>query len=290
MTPTSGRGRIAFVDDEPDLCIAAGDWLEGSGFEVRCWSDPALALAEIDTDHCDAVITDLRMPGLNGQQLLAHLRQRAPDLPVVLMSAHADVPAAVAAMREGAHDFVEKPCMAEHLVLVLDRAVEWRRMTQQMRDLRQPPTGDPLARCLIGHSPRIQQLRDGIRSLADAPVDVLIEGRIGTGREQVARLIHELSRRARRQFVALDCSAISEDRLEAELFGHDRGTIPGTSGERHGRLEFTSGGTLYLSEIHALSPGLQSRLFRVLCDRQVTRLGGSAARPVDVRLIASTPP
>ncbi|GGE16054.1 two-component system, NtrC family, C4-dicarboxylate transport response regulator DctD [Gemmobacter megaterium] len=285
----TSRGQIAFVDDEPDLCAAAADWLESSGFAVATWSDPVRALAEIDPARCDVVLTDLRMPDLPGDRLMAGLRARDADLPVILMSAHADVPVAVAAMREGAHDFIEKPYMAEYLVAVLDRAVEWRRLRREIAQARAPQTRrDRVDQRLIGRSPAMAHLREAVLQLADVPVDLLLTGDAGTGRETLARLIHDISRRARRQFVALDCAAIPEGALEAELFGHERGALPGTSTERASRFEFATGGTIYLAGIQALSSGLQARLIRVLQDRAVVRLGGNAPRPVDVRLIAST--
>lgn len=285
----TARGHVAFVDDEPDLCAAAADWLESSGFTVDTWSDPARALAGIDPSRCDVVLTDLRMPDLPGDRLMAALRERDPDLPVILMSAHADVPVAVAAMRDGAHDFIEKPYIAEYLVAVLDRAVEWRRLRREIAQARAPQTRrDRVDQRLIGRSPAIVQLREAVLQLADVPVDLLLTGEVGTGRETLARLIHDLSRRARRPFVALDCAAIPDAALEAELFGHERGALPGTTTERASRFEFASGGTIYLSGIHALSPGLQARLVRVVQDRAVVRLGGNAPRSVDVRLVAST--
>lgn len=285
----TARGHVAFIDDEPDLCAAAADWLETSGFAVETWSDPRQALAGLDTARCDVVLTDLRMPDLPGDRLMAALRERDPDLPVILMSAHADVPVAVAAMREGAHDFIEKPYIAEYLVAVLDRAVEWRRLRREIAQARAPQTRrDRVDQRLIGRSPAIVQLREAVLHLADVPVDLLLTGEVGTGRETLARLVHDLSRRARRPFVALDCAAIPEPALEAELFGHERGALPGTTTERASRFEFAGGGTIYLAGIEALSPGLQARLVRVLQDRAVVRLGGNAPRAVDVRLIAST--
>ncbi|MFT3688699.1 sigma-54-dependent transcriptional regulator [Paenirhodobacter sp.] len=283
------RGRIAFIDDEPDLCAAAQDWLEASGFEVATWDAPLRALDAIDPAAFDVVLTDLRMPDLPGDRLMAALRGRDPDLPVILMSAHADVPEAVGAMRDGAHDFVEKPYLAEYLVAVLDRAVEWRRLRRELAQVRTPQNRRERVEAAIpGVSPLVRQLRESVLQLADVPVDLLISGPPGTGRELLARLIHESSRRARRPFAALDCAAISEEAMLAELFGHERGALPGSGGERRSLLEFVQGGTLYLAEIHALSAAIQARLFRALHDRSVTRIGGTRPHAVDVRLIASS--
>lgn len=283
------KGAIAFIDDEPDLCAAAEDWLSTSGFEVKTWSDPLMARAEINCAELDAVVVDLRMPGLMGNLLMRDLRARDPDLPVILMSAHADVTQAVSAMRDGAHDFVEKPYLPEHLVAVLERALEWRRLRRDLARAHAPQSRqERISHELIGRSSVIAALRHGVLQLADAPVDLLLRGPHGAGREALARLIHDLSRRARRPFVALDCRAISKDDMEIELFGFERGALPGRSGERASRFEHANGGTIYLTEIEALAPDLQMRLFRTLQDRAVTRIGGHQARSVDIRLIVAT--
>ena len=281
------RGHVAFVDDEAELCAAVADWLETSGFTVETWTDPLRALEEIDLARTDAVITDLRMPGLTGDALMAAFRAREPDLPVVLMSAHADIPVAVAAMRDGAHDFIEKPCAAEYLAAVTQRAVEWRLLRRELVQLRAPQSQRRVVeQRLIGRSPQVAHLRDMALRLADVPVDMLLKGEPGTGREDFARLVHDLSARARRPFVALDCAAIPEAALEAELFGQERGGNPPTA--RQGRFEFANGGTIFLSEVEALSPALQARLARFLQDRTFTRVGDNVSRPVDVRLVAAT--
>lgn len=283
------QGRIAFIDDEADLCAAAEDWLTASGFSVATWSAPLLARQELDTAAFDAVVIDLRMPDLMGNRLMLDLHAREADLPIILMSAHADVPAAVAAMRQGAHDFLEKPYLPEHLVAVLERAVEWRRLK---RDLSRSPAPqsrqERLEQAVLGRSEAITHLRRAMLQLADTHADLLIRGPQGSGREAIARLMHEMSRRARRPFVALDCQAISAEEMEIELFGYERGSQPGLSRERPSRFEQINGGTLYLAEIEALSPALQMRLFRVLQDKCLTRSGGHLARPVDIRLIASS--
>lgn len=287
MTMTEPRGRILFIDDEAQLCAAAADWLEASGFAVSAFTDPAAALAALDAAACDCVVTDLRMPGLTGQEVLDALRARDPDLPVILLSGHADVPVAVAAMRTGAHDFLEKPYRAEHLVDVLDGAVSLRRMRRAARAQVSALGSERLEMRLAGSSAAIRHLRASVMALADLPLDLLIVGPLGSGRRSVARCLHDFSRRARRPFVEIDCDALDPARAEAALLGHERGHLPGIAAARTGLLEQAHGGTLYLAGIEALGPAMQARLMAVLREGEVTRLGGTAARPVDLRVIAS---
>jgi len=283
------RGTIAFIDDEPRLCEAAADWLGASGFRVTTFTDPARALAEIDPGRCDCVVTDLRMPGVTGQQVLAQLRAGDADLPVILLSGHGDVPVAVEAMREGAYDFIEKPYGAEHLVAVLDRAVELRRMRRELRSTRWSDIASArLEARLAGTAPAIAALRETVRQLADVSVDLLLRGETGTGKEELARAFHDFGRRARRPFVAITCAGIPEPAFEAELFGHERGFLAGTAAARIGKLEHANGGTVFFNEVESLPLALQSKLLRVMQDRNLERIGSNAARPVDLRIIAGT--
>lgn len=280
------RGRILFIDDEAPLCDAAADWLEASGFHVRTETDPARALQAIRPADWDAVVTDMRMPGLTGQQVLDALRLQDADLPVILLSGHADVPVAVAAMQTGAHDFLEKPYRAEHLVEVLDRAVTLRRMRREARSGRVAAlSAGRLETRLAGNSAAIRHLRDMVGHLADLPQDVLITGPAGSGRQELARCLHDFGRRARRPFVHLACAGLDAAALDAELLGQDRG--PGATA-RPGRLEQAQGGTLLITDIHRLPPGSQTRLMRALSQGQVERLGAATPRPIELRIVATT--
>lgn len=283
------RGAIAFIDDEARLCAAAEDWLEASGFSVTTYSDPELALVQIDPAAVDCVVTDLRMPGADGRKVLSQMRQADPDLPVVLLSGHGDVPIAVGVMREGAFDFIEKPYGAEHLVATLDRAVETRRMRRQARAGRFSETAGVLLETrLAGASVAMVDLRATVRQLADRPVDMLIRGEPGTGKEHLARALHDFGKRARRPFVVIDCAPRSEQAFEAELLGHERGFVAGTTAVRIGKLEYANGGTVMFDGIEKLSASSQARLLRVLQDRAIERIGSNAPRPVDIRVIAAT--
>ncbi|AMY70416.1 sigma-54-dependent transcriptional regulator [Frigidibacter mobilis] len=208
---------------------------------------------------------------------------------MILLSGHGDVPVAVEAMREGAYDFIEKPYGAEHLVAVLDRAVELRRMRRELRSTRWSDIASArLEARLAGTAPAIAALRDTVRQLADINVDLLLRGETGTGKEELARAFHDFGRRARRPFVAITCAGIAEPAFEAELFGHERGFLAGTAAARIGKLEHANGGTLFLNEVECLPLALQSRLLRVMQDRSLERIGSNAPRPVDLRVIAGT--
>lgn len=282
------RGTIAFVDDEPRLCEAAAEWLGINGFSLRTFTDPQRALREIRTADCDCVVTDLRMPGMDGLQLLRHLRDADADLSIILLTGHGDVAAAVAAMREGAHDFIEKPYDADHLVAVLDRAVERRTLGRELRRLRARTATPALENRLVGSSPAIVALRRTLEQLAAIDVDVLLQGETGTGKEVAARALHDLSPRAKGAFVALNCAAIPEAMFESEIFGHARGAFTGAIAERIGRIPYADGGTVFLDEIESMPLALQAKLLRVIQERTVEPLGGNRSNSIDVRFVAAT--
>jgi len=282
------RGHILFIDDEPELCRAAEDWLGVSGFSVTSFTQPQRALDAVDPERLDCVVSDVRMPGLGGLDVLRHYRSVAPDLPVVLLTGHGDVALAVDAMRQGAHDFLEKPYDAEHLVAVLDRAAERRHMGRELQRLRQAQGGSELESRLIGQSPAMVDLRRSIVQLADIDVDVLITGETGTGKEVIARALHDFGSRAKGQFVAINCAAVPESVFESEIFGHAKGAFTGALGAREGRLAFAKGGTVFLDEIESMPLALQAKVLRAIQERMVEPLGTNASQPIDVRFIAAT--
>lgn len=280
------RGQIIFIDDEPDLCAAATDWLDVSGFSVETFTDPVQALASIDLEACECVVTDIRMPRLSGHELLERLQAADPDLPVILLTGHGDVPVAVRAMQAGAYHFLEKPYDAEQLVSTLDNAVERRRLKREIGRLKRQP--DDLDARMIGISPAIAQLRRSILHLADIDVDVLITGETGTGKEVAARALHDFGRRQSGNFVAINCAAIPESIFESELFGHEKGAYTGAGTAREGKLAFASGGTVFLDEIESMPLALQAKVLRVIQERVVEPLGSNRSIPIDVRFIAAT--
>ncbi|SFZ85519.1 two-component system, NtrC family, C4-dicarboxylate transport response regulator DctD [Devosia enhydra] len=285
---SNSRGAIVFIDDEADLCTAAEAWLGVSGFSVRSFTSARRAIAETDPDTVDCLVTDLRMPDIDGMGVLTHFRRIAPDLPVVLLTGHGDVSLAVAAMREGAHDFIEKPYDADLLVAVLDRAAERRNVGRELFRLRQRAGDDALESRLVGLSPAMTALRRAVLQLANIDVDVLVTGETGTGKEVLARALHDFSRRAARPFVAINCAAIPEAIFESEMFGHVKGAFTGAAGERIGKFEYASGGTVFLDEIESMPLALQAKVLRILQERVVEPLGSNAARPIDVRVIAAS--
>ncbi|MHA6300123.1 sigma-54-dependent transcriptional regulator [Devosia sp. CAU 1758] len=282
------RGRVLFIDDEADLCRAAEEWLGVCGFAVTSSTVPAEAIARIDAADLDCVVTDVRMPGMTGIGVLEHFHATDPDLPVVLLTGHGDVPLAVQAMRSGAHDFIEKPYDAELLVAVLDRAVERRRLGRELARLRQVAGGPELEDRLVGLSAPMVALRNSILHLADIDVDVLVTGETGTGKEVVARALHDFGHRALGQFVAINCAAIPETVFESEMFGHARGAFTGAATERIGKLEYAKGGTVFLDEIESMPLSLQAKVLRAIQERCVEPLGSNALRPIDVRFIAAS--
>ncbi len=283
------RGVVLIVDDEAELRDAAGDWLTVSGFEAHAAATAADALALLAGGSFDALVTDVRMPQMDGLQLLDAALSADPRLPVVLLTGHGDVALAVEAMRRGAHDFLEKPYDADHLVAVLDRAVKERRLERELAHLRQASANsEDLAVRLAGNSAGIVALRERILQLADIDVDVLVEGETGTGKEVVARALHDFGGRRRRPFVAVNCAAVPETVFESEIFGHERGAFTGAVQKRVGRIEHAQGGTIFLDEIESMPLALQAKLLRVIQERVVEPVGSNRQVPLDVRFVAAT--
>ncbi len=282
------RGKVVLVDDDADLLKAASDWLDVSGFDVVPVADPERAAEQITAFDPDVVVTDIRMPGKDGMTLLSDIAAVMPDLPVVLMTGHGDIALAVSAMRRGAEDFIEKPYDADHLVSVLDRAVGKRRMGREIERLqRLLSEGDHGAGRILGDSPAMQLLRERVATLAAIDIDVLIIGETGTGKELVARALHDGSHRRDGPFVAVNCAAVPDSIFESEIFGHARGAFTGAQKERKGKFEFADRGTIFLDEIESMPSGLQAKILRVLQERQIERLGENGPRDIDIRVVAA---
>jgi two-component system C4-dicarboxylate transport response regulator DctD len=283
------RGRILFVDDETQLRESAREWLSLSGFSVEAAADARSALRLLRDGEFEALVTDIRMPGADGMALMRAARDTDPSLPVILLTGHGDVALAVEAMRGGAHDFLEKPYDADHLVAVIDRAVAARRLDAEVERLRARQGAQAaLEDRLIGNAPAILELRRRLAQLAEIDVDILISGETGTGKEVAARALHDFGKRRTRPFVALNCAAIPESVFESELFGHEKGAFTGAGERRIGRIEHADGGTVFLDEVDSMPLALQAKLLRVIQERVVEPLGSNRQMPVDVRFIAST--
>jgi len=280
---------VALIDDDPPVRLSLAQTLDLAGFQVQAHESAEDALAAIRPGFLGAVITDVRLPGMDGTQLLARLKAMDPAIPVILITAHGDVGMAVEAMRAGAYDFIEKPFAPERLVDVATRALERRALSAEVQALRaelQARSG--IESTLIGRSPAMQLLRRQVQQLAGTAADVMILGETGTGKELVARCLHLHGPRKAKHFVAINCGGLPESLLESELFGHESGAFTNASKRRIGKIEHASGGTLMLDEIESMPMGFQVKLLRVLQERRVERLGSNDEIPVDVRVVAAT--
>ena len=281
-------GPVIFVDDDPDLRRATVQMLKLAGFGVQAFDGAEAALAAIPADFEGPVVTDIRMPRMSGLQLFERVRAIDPELPVLLVTGHADVEGAVAAIKDGAYDFISKPFDGERLATAVAHAAEKRRLVLENRRLRAAAAQLPAGLPLVGDTPGIRRLRDTIRQVADADVDVLVLGETGSGKDVVAQLLHQWSRRRANHFVALNCGALPETVLESELFGHEAGAFTGADRKRVGRIEHANGGTLFLDEIEVCPPAIQVKLLRVLETREVEPLGTNERRKLDLRIVAAT--
>jgi DNA-binding NtrC family response regulator len=256
--------------------------------EVVAATDGAMALEKIAERRFDLLITDLKMPRMTGIELLVEAKRLRPDLPVILMTAFADVPTAVEAMKQGAYDYLQKPFDGDQIKALVDRTLEHNRLVKEVAVLRTIAEGQLAPRPLIGSGQRMDEIRKRIELVARKNATVLIRGESGTGKELVARAIHTESDRKDRPFLAVNCAALSENLLESELFGHEKGAFTGADKVRRGRFELADGGTLLLDEISEISPVLQAKLLRVLQENQFERVGSSMTQQVDVRVVATS--
>ena len=280
---------VYFIDDEKHIRIANQQTLELAGFEVECFNSAEKALPKLTFDWPGVVVCDIKMPGMSGQQFLEKAVAIDPDLPIILVTGHGDISMAVNAIRDGAYDFIEKPFAAETLIETVRRALDKRTLTLENRNLRIELEAQSVpGPRIIGKTPAIQRLRATIAQIADTGADVLVHGETGTGKELVARSLHEHSSRRSKNFVAVNCGAVPENLIESELFGHEAGAFTGAKERRIGKFEHANGGTLFLDEIESMPMPVQVRLLRVLQERQLERLGSNQLIPLDIRVVAAT--
>lgn len=282
------RGRVIVVEDEPRARAALRSLLAAKGFQAEVVGTPFKALGMLSEFAPHAVITDVRMPGMDGIRFLQEVRQRRPETAVIVMTGFACVPDAVRAVKLGAETYLEKPIDVPVLLNVVDRAVVKSRHVAEMRKLwTQEQRGNRFA-CVLGDHPSMHRVRQLIQRVAPTDVSVLLDGEAGTGKSLVAAAIHDLSHRSQHPLVKLQCAALEEPRLESELFGHEAGAWAAAAARREGRCKQADEGTLLVDEVSELSPRTQVKLLRLLQDREFERLGGEETLRVDIRLIASS--
>lgn len=287
--PLDPTVQVLLIDDDPHLRQALSQTLDLAGLKVASLGDAKGVADALDPDWPGVVVSDIRMPGIDGLELLRQLHARDPQLPVLLITGHGDVPLAVQAMRAGAYDFLEKPFASDDLLDSVRRALDLRRLVLENRSLRLALSDrQQLSARIIGQSAASQRLRDQVGALAATQADVLILGETGAGKEVVARALHDLSSRRDGPFVAINAGALAESVVESELFGHEQGAFTGATKRRIGKFEYANGGTLFLDEIESMSPDVQVKLLRLLQERVVERLGANQLIPLDIRIIAAT--
>ena len=281
---------VLIVDDDRANLDSVAKIFQREGLATLGASNGQEALEQLRRPEVSVMVTDLMMPGIDGQELLRTARSLRPDVEVVLMTAYGTVETAVAAMKDGAYDFITKPLKRHSLVKAVQKALEKQALVAENRVLKAklaemtPGSG----RALVGQSPAFRAMMDTLRQAGPSTATVLLMGESGTGKELAARAVHDLSPRAKAAFVAVNCAALPESILEAELFGVERGAFTGAVARKEGRFERASGGTLFLDEVGEMSPGAQVKLLRVLQEGEIERLGGTQTVRVDVRLVAAT--
>jgi len=281
--------RVLVVEDDENVRIGVEQAVALAGFPVQAFASAADALAHVAPGAPVVIVSDVRMPGIDGLQLLERVMAVDSQIPVVLISGHADISTAVGAMHDGAYDFIEKPFSSDLIAGRVARAVEKRRLTLEVQGLRAAlHNWQGIEALVLGKSPAMADVRKKILRLADTSVSVLITGETGTGKELIARSLHDFGGRRDAHFVALNCGGLPEQIFESELFGHEAGAFTGAIKKRIGKIEWAQGGTLFLDEIETMPIPLQIKMLRVLQERVVERLGANELIPVDCRVIAAS--
>ncbi|USD33344.1 MULTISPECIES: sigma-54-dependent transcriptional regulator [Vibrio] len=281
---------VYFIDDESDIRLAIEQSFELEEISAQFFASAEEALLAMKRDGLPkVVISDICLPGLSGENLLSTILHQDKDVPVILITGHGDISMAVNALRNGAYDFIEKPFPIDRLIDTTRRALEKRDLTLENQDLKRSlKASQTLGPRIIGDTPSIQMLRETISHIADTDADILLFGETGTGKELVARSIHEQSSRRDANFVAINCGAVPENLIESELYGHEKGAFTGAETKRIGKFEHAQGGTLFLDEIESMPMQAQIRLLRVLQERVIERVGSNELLPLDIRVIAAT--
>lgn len=279
---------ILIIDDEKNIREGLSAALELDGYSVKLAANGAEGFALIEKGDIDLVITDLRMPGISGEEVLAKVRGESPGIPVIVLTGHGSIDTAVDAMRNGAYDFLTKPLSLDRLSLIVKRALAGRELEIRHSSLQQELDAKASFESIIGKSAEMQRIFQMVRKAADSKASVLITGESGTGKELIANALHNLSPRKNHPFIKVHCAALSETLLESELFGHEKGAFTGAAARKRGRFELANTGTIFLDEIGEINQNVQIKILRVLQDKRFERVGGEDTLEVDVRVIAAT--
>ncbi|MBI4563055.1 MAG: sigma-54-dependent Fis family transcriptional regulator [Candidatus Rokubacteria bacterium] len=282
------RERILIVDDEPDMVENCQRILSRAGHRCLTVTDAREALALLESERPALLLADLKMPGVDGMELLRHARQVEPQMPVIILTAFATIESAVAAVKEGAFDYLAKPFSVDQLKLAVERALAQRRLALENVRLREQLQETYGLENIVGRSPAMTQVFELVRKAARSEANILVRGESGTGKELIARAIHANSPRSAEAFIPVDCASLPEPLLESELFGHEKGAFTGAVRTKPGLIEVAHRGTLFLDEIAELPVGLQVKLLRALQEREIRRVGGTRQIEVDVRLVSAT--
>lgn len=279
---------IILIDDELDVVEAVSEMLELEGFNVTSYTDPNLALKSLKGSSQSVVLSDVRMPKIDGLSLVSAIQHRAPNVQVLLMSGHGDIPMAIEAMKLGAFDFLEKPLDTSELVEKLNLALAQCQSSSSQTFGESEESDLPIESVVIGQSKGMESIRKQVLALAHTGVDTIINGETGTGKEVIASALHQFSRRKAKPFVAINCGGMTESIIESELFGHEAGSLTSANKKRIGKIEQASGGTLFLDEIESMPIAVQIKLLRVIQERTIERVGGNELIPVDIVVVAAS--
>jgi DNA-binding NtrC family response regulator len=279
------RPQLLVIDDEPNILTSLRRALELEGYVVEVAGSARIGLEKMEERDVELLLVDVMMPEMDGLEMLKRVREKHPELPVIMMSGHASIDTAVQATKLGAHDFLEKPLSTEKTLLTVRNALSFARLAREHARLAEKARAEF---AMIGTGARMRAIFDKIRKTAPTTGRVLITGENGTGKELVARAIHEHSKRADKPFVKLNCAAIPSELIESELFGHEKGSFTGATQQRRGKFELADGGTLFLDEVGDMNPNAQAKVLRVLQEGELERVGGHETLAVDVRVIAAT--
>jgi DNA-binding NtrC family response regulator len=283
-----GQERILMIDDSEEVCAHVSEYLRAEGFDIECSSHGAAGISLLEGNFYDIVLTDLKMPDVDGMEVLRYLKEHAPDSICIILTGYGTIKNTVEAIKAGAFDYLTKPVKLDEIKIAIERALEHRNLKRENINLRNQLRKKYQFENMIGDSEEIQKIFETIEKVADTDSTILILGESGTGKELIAKAIHYNSYRREGPFVPVNCAAIPSELLESELFGHEKGAFTNAIRTRIGRFELANGGTLFLDEIGDMSPNLQSKLLRVLQERQFDRVGGLRTIKTDIRVIAAT--